>query len=388
MKNVPKKAILGKVRWIVPATLALGILFSSCTQSAKKGSESTAALPEISEKPFGMLPDGRTAMLYTLQNDQQMMATITNYGGIITTLTVPDRNGNPGNIVLGFDTLEGYLAPNPYFGCLVGRYANRIARGSFELEGEKYQLYLNDGANTLHGGQEGFNKKLWDAEIITREGHQALQLKYHSPDGEEGYPGNMDVTVIYEWIGNKLSITYNAVSDKATPVNLTNHAYFNLAGEGTILDHVLTLTASAYTPVDETLIPTGEIVNVEGTPFDFREPFVIGARIADVPGGYDHNFVLDKKGEEGPELAAKLMDTKTGRVVEVYTTEPGIQFYSGNFLDGSISSRGWEYIQHTGLCLETQHFPDSPNQKTFPNTILLPGETFSSQTLIGFSIAE
>jgi len=314
-----------------------------------------------------------------------MVATVTNYGAILTTLTVPDKDGNMGNIILGFDSLAGYLAPNPYFGAVVGRYANRIAKGSFVIDGEKYQITLNDGPNTLHGGAMGFNKQLWNAEIINNGDHEALKLTYHSADGEEGYPGNLDATVIYEWLGDSLSITYQAVTDKATPVNLTNHAYFNLAGEGTILDHELTLKASSYTPVDNTLIPTGEIAGVEGTPFDFLTPHIIGERIAEVPGGYDHNFVLDKSEAGKMELAARLKDPKTGRVVEVFTTEPGIQFYSGNFLDGSISSRGWDYVQHTALCLETQHFPDSPNEPSFPNTILRPEETFNSQTLINFS---
>jgi len=388
MKKVLQYKALANIKWFVPVLLASGLLLSACNQAVKKSSDGAASAPQITETDFGTLPDGRNVSLFTLDNGDNMTATITNYGGIITTLNVPDREGNIGNIILGFDNLEGYLEPNPYFGCLVGRYANRIAKGAFEIDGTAYQINLNDGQNTLHGGNEGFNKKLWNAEIIDREEHQALKLSYHSADGEEGYPGNMDVTVIYEWLGDQLSISYEATCDKPTPVNLTNHAYFNLAGEGTILDHELTLNAEAYTPVDETLIPTGEIVKVEGTAFDFREPHTTGERIADVPGGYDHNFVLSKSEPGKMEKAAKLKDPKTGRVVEVFTEEPGIQFYSGNFLDGTITSRDWNYIQHTALCLETQHFPDSPNQASFPNTILRPGETFTSRTLIGFSSEE
>jgi len=384
MKNVFVNPVRIVLKRIAPLALTF-LLLGACTQTAKKSGESSSTAPQISVSSFGTLSDGSEVSLFTLENNENMTATITNYGGIITTLNVPDREGTMGNIVLGFDSLQGYLEPNPYFGCIVGRYANRIAKGAFEINGEKYQLSLNDGQNTLHGGNEGFNKKLWTAEIIERDDHQALKLSYHSPDGEEGYPGNLDATVIYEWIGNQLSISYEAVCDQPTPVNLTNHAYFNLAGTGTILDHELTLSASAYTPVDETLIPTGKIVKVEGTPFDFLSAHLIGERIADVQGGYDHNFVLDKSEFGKMEKAARLYDPKTGRVVEISTTEPGIQFYSGNFLDGSINSRGWEYIKHTALCLETQHFPDSPNQPAFPNTILQAGETFSSQTLIAFS---
>ncbi|MFZ5940963.1 MAG: aldose epimerase family protein [Bacteroidota bacterium] len=385
MKNVSFPIRMNLSR-IVPVLLASFLALTGCNQATKKSSAESPALPPITVKPFGVMPDGQAVSLYTLENAEHMVATITNYGGTLTSLLVPDRDGKMGNIILGFDTLTGYLEPsNPYFGCLVGRYANRIAKGSFELDGKKYQLNLNDGSNTLHGGFKGFDKLVWNAEIISADGRQALQLTLHSPDGDEGYPGNMDVTVVYEWIGNKLSITYQAVCDQPTPVNLTNHAYFNLAGEGTILDHVLTIPASHYTPVDATLIPTGEVATVEGTPFDFREAHVIGERIAEVEGGYDHNFVLDKTAEGKMETASKLVDPKSGRVVEISTTEPAIQFYSGNFLKGDIVSRGWSYIKHTALCLETQHYPDSPNQPSFPNTILRPGETFTSQTLIGFS---
>jgi aldose 1-epimerase len=316
---------------------------------------------------------------------------ITNFGGIITEIHTPDRDGKMGNIVLGFDNLDQYLAGHPNFGALIGRYGNRIARGTFSLDGETYQLAINNGNNSLHGGIKGFDDVVWESLVLSCEERAALQLTYLSVDGEEGYPGNLKTTVTYELLMDKLFITYEAETDKATVLNLTNHSYFNLAGKGTILDHVLYLNASRYTPVNDELIPTGEIADVEGTPFDFRKPAAVGSRIEEVPGGgpggYDHNFVLD--GASGEKvLAAKLMDPKSGRFVEVHTTEPGVQFYTGNFLDGTLTTGDWVLEKHSGLCLETQHYPDSPNQPNFPSTVLRPGEKFASQTIFRFGVEE
>lgn len=293
-----------------------------------------------------------------------------------------------GNIVLGYDSLEQYLGGHPYFGALIGRYGNRIAKAQFSLDGEVYQLAVNNGNNALHGGLKGFDKVLWDAQVISCVDRAALKLSYLSPDGEEGYPGNLTVSVIYELLMDQLFITYEAETDKATILNLTNHSYFNLAGEGNILDHVLYINASRYTPSSDELIPTGELANVEGTPFDFRKPAVIGARIDKVGGnpvGYDHNYVLDGVAGE-KRLAAKLLDPKSGRSLSVTTSEPGVQFYTGNFLDGTLISRGITYRQYSGMCLETQHFPDSPNQPGFPSTVLRPGEKFISQTIFQFGV--
>lgn len=339
---------------------------------------------------FGLMPDGDSVMLYTLKNEKDIVVKITNFGGIITEIHTPDRNGKTGNIALGFDNLEQYLAGHPNFGALIGRYGNRIADARFTLDGVTYQLAANNGDNSLHGGLVGFDDVLWDAKVIGCDERAALQLSYTSVDGEEGFPGTLKTVVTYELLMDQLFITYEAETDKATPVNLTNHTYFNLAGEGTILDHILYLNASKYTPVDDELIPTGEIANVEGTPFDFRNPTAIGARIKEVGGnpvGYDHNFVLDKSQDE-KVLAAKLQDPKTGRILEVLTTEPGVQFYSGNFLDGSLRTGDWELVQYSGLCLETQHFPDSPNQPDFPSTILQPGEKYITQTIFKFGVEE
>jgi aldose 1-epimerase len=363
--------------------------FTGCRSGSKseQGTHAKASGPRVEESLFGITPEGDSVMLYTFENDQNYVVKITNFGGIITEIHTPDRNGEFGNIVLGFDNLDQYLAGHPNFGALIGRYANRIADARFTLDGVTYHLNANDGDNTLHGGLIGFDDVIWNPEVILDDDRAALRLTYVSEDGEEGFPGTLTTHVTYELIENQLYITYEAVTDKPTPVNLTNHSYFNLAGEGTILDHVLYINASRYTPVDSELIPTGEIAPVEGTPFDFRKPHVIGARIDEVPGGYDHNFVLDKEDSE-MTLAAKVMDPKTGRSLEVMTTEPGVQFYTGNFLDGSLSSGDFVFVKHAGLCLETQHFPDSPNQPNFPSTILRPGETYSTQTIFRFGVEE
>jgi aldose 1-epimerase len=370
--------------------VAVLLMLSGCNSGKKGNTSSEQKNPKckVEKSFFGMSPEGDSIMLYTLKNERDIIVTITNYGGIITGIYTPDKNGKSTNITLGFDKLEPYLAPHPHFGALVGRYANRIAGAGFDLDGVHYTLAANDGNNSLHGGLKGFDKKLWTPEVINCDERAALSLTYLSPDGEEGYPGNLKVTVTYELLMDQFYITYEAETDKATVLNLSNHTYFNLAGEGTILDHILYLNASRYTPVNDELIPTGELANVEGTPFDFRKPHVIGDRFDQVggnPAGYDHNFVID--GPEGEmKLAAKVMDPKSGRFLEVTTTQPGVQFYTGNFLDGSLSSGDFRFVQHSGFCLETQHFPDSPNQPDFPSTVLRPGEKFVSQTIWRFGV--
>jgi aldose 1-epimerase len=384
--------IMDKRIYELSLLVALILLVAGCNSGKKPEATSGPKNPKckVEKAFFGMTPEGDSAMLYTLTNEQDILITITNYGGIITGIHTPDKNGKTTNITLGFDNLEQYLEGHPYFGALVGRYGNRIALASFSLDGEDYTLAANNGNNALHGGLEGFDKKLWVPEVIGCDERAALKLRYTSPDGEEGYPGTLRVTVTYELLMDQLFITYEAETDKATVLNLTNHTYFNLAGEGTILDHILYINASRYTPVNDELIPTGELANVESTPFDFRKPGVIGARFDELssePLGYDHNYVID--GSEGEKsLAAKAMDPLSGRFIEVHTTEPGVQFYTGNFLDGSLVSDGRSYQQHSGFCLETQHFPDSPNQTDFPSTVLHPGEQFVSQTIFRFGIEE
>ncbi len=347
---------------------------------------------DILKQPFGKLPDGTDVERYTLTNDNGMVVQIMTYGGIITALHVPDRNGNVGDVVLGYDSLDGYLAKTPYFGCIVGRFANRIAGGRFVLDGVTYQLALNDGPNHLHGGRVGFDKKVWRASAGRSEGAVSLALSYLSKDGEENYPGNLHVTVTYTLThDNALRIGYLARTDKPTILNLTNHTYFNLAGAGDILDHEIMINADRFTPVNEALIPTGELQAVEGTPLDFRQPTRIGARIEAAheqitrAGGYDHNFVIN--GAVGElRLAAHVHEPASGRTLEVHTTEPGMQFYTGNFLDGTVvGKRGMVYGRRAGFCLETQHFPDSPNQPHFPSVVLRPGEGFRSATVFKFA---
>jgi len=372
--------------------VALVLMLASCSSGKKKDAEAEQKNPrcKVEKSFYGMSPEGDSVMLYTLTNEKDIQISITNYGGIITEILTPDRDGKNENIVLNLDHLDQYLAGHPNFGNIVGRYGNRIARASFELEGETYTLAANNGPNSLHGGWEGFDKKVWEPEVIGCAERSVLQLSYLSVDGEEGYPGNLSVKVTYELLMDKLFINYEAETDKTTVLNLTNHSYFNLAGEGNIMNHILYINASKYTPVDETLIPTGEIANVEGTPFDFRKPKSIRQDFEAVGGdpvGYDHNFVLDKSDQE-LTLAAKAMDPVSGRFLEVSTTEPGVQFYTGNFLDGSLSSMGHVYERNAGFCLETQHFPDSPNQEKFPSTVLRPGEKFVSQTIFRFGVEE
>src|SRR5215813_10409220 len=342
----------------------------------------------ITSKQFGVTPEGKEGQLFSLTNDVGMEVRITNYGGIITAINVPDRDGKVDDVVLGHETLEGYLNRSRYFGALIGRYANRIARGRFGLNGVEYVLATNNGQNHLHGGLKGFDKVTWKAKADPA----GLQLTYLSQDGEEGYPGNLEAVVTCTLTeSNELRIEYFAAADKETIINLTNHSYFNLGGGGTILDHELTIPADAYTPVDNHLIPTGEIRRVNNTPMDFTSATIIWARIGadyeqlQLAGGYDHNFVL----RPGPQMlrkAATLHDSKTGRVLEVSTTQPGMQFYSGNFLDGSIiGKRGWAYTKHSGCCFETQHFPDSPHHPNFPSTVLKPGQEYRHTTVFKFS---
>ena len=344
-------------------------------------------------REFGKTPSGESVELYTLKNSKGLEADISTYGGVVVALKVPDRTGALGDIVLGFDDFKGYLIPPPYFGALIGRYGNRIAHAQFTLDGIVHKLARNDGDNTLHGGKRGFDKVIWKAKPVSG---QSLELTYLSKDGEEGYPGNLSVTVVYTLTDdNELKIDYSATTDKNTVLNLTNHSYFNLAGQGQgdILAHQLTLNADRYTPVDKGLIPTGELRAVEGTPFDFRQPHAIGERIGSndeqivLGGGYDHNFVLNRTAD-GLSLAARVTEAKSGRVMEVLTTEPAIQFYTGNFLDGTIHGKGGKiYGKRSALCLETQHYPDSPNQSSFPTTELKPGSVYHTTTVFRFSTA-
>ncbi|TYZ11041.1 galactose mutarotase [Hymenobacter lutimineralis] len=348
---------------------------------------------------FGQMADGTQVQLYTLTNAHGLKATITNYGGTLTSLLVPDKNGKLGDVVLGFDSLDGYLAPvykqeGPYFGALIGRYGNRIAKGKFTLEGKPYTIPTNNAPNTLHGGKEGFDKKLWQATPGTSADGQTLTLTYQSKDGEEGYPGTLNVKVVYTLTADDaLRLDYTATTDKPTVLNLTNHSYFNLnlASKQGILDHELTLNADRFTPVDNTLIPTGVLQSVQGTPMDFRQPHRIGERIKQVPGaapgGYDHNWVLADAQRSSIEQAATVYEPTTGRTMQVFTDQPGVQFYSSNFLKGNLKGKeGVTYNQYAGLCLETQHFPDSPNRPNFPSTELKPGETFRSTTEYRFSV--
>ncbi len=339
---------------------------------------------------------GQRVDMVTLTNKNGIEVRAISYGGIITSLKVPDRAGTLGDIVLGFDQPDTYFAEPtpPFFGAIIGRYGNRIAKGRFDVDGKAYTLATNNGPNHLHGGNKGFDKVLWS--VTTKESAEGSSAVFTrtSPDGDEGYPGNLAVRVTYTLTEkNELIVEYHATTDKATPVNLTQHSYFNLAAEGSgdILGHELLISADRYTPVDDTLIPTGELAPVAGTPFDFRKASAIGARInQDNPQlkngkGYDHNWVLNRKGT-GLELAARLTDPKSGRTMEITTTEPGLQFYSGNFLDGTIKGKsGHVYGLRSGLCLETQHYPDSPNQKNFPSTILRPGKSYDSKTVFTFS---
>ena len=359
---------------------------------------SPAAGAGITSEAWGEV-DGEQVSLFTLSNANGMEVKLTNYGGIITSVVVPDRDGNMDNVTLGFDNLDDYVEGHPYFGNITGRYANRIARGTFDIEGEDFYLAVNNAPNTLHGGEKGFDKVVWAAEEVSGEGEVGVKLSRVSPDMEEGYPGNLAVEVTYTLTDNdEIRIDYHATTDEPTHVNLTNHAYWNLAGDGsgTADNHVLTLMASNYTPVDASLIPTGEIAPVAGTPMDFTTPHPIGERIRDefeqlvIGRGYDHNFVLDRPSPDDDSLlvAAVVEEPESGRTLTISTTEPGIQFYSGNFLDATeIGAAGKMYRQGDAFALETQHFPDSPNQPEFPSTLLEPNEEFNSTTIYAFSVS-
>lgn len=347
----------------------------------------------VKKSGFGKMPDGRAIELFTLTNRRGMQVEITNYGARVVAISVPDRHGKMADVVLGFDHGIGYLGDNPFFGAIVGRYANRIAKGEFKLDGKTYHLPLNDGPNTLHGGPHGFDKALWTGSVL-RHNPPTVEMRYLSKDFEEGFPGNLHVRVVYTLErDNALRIDYSASTDHDTVLNLSNHSYFNLhgAGNGNILKTVMMINADKFTPIGKTLIPTGKLESVAGTPLDFRKPTPIGARINDhysqleYAGGYDFNYVLNRKGR-GLELAARAVDPESGRVLEVLTTQPGLQFYTGNFLDGSIHGKGGKAYQKRGaFCLETQHFPNSPNQPNFPSTELKPGQRFHQVTVFKFS---
>ncbi|MGE0077850.1 MAG: aldose epimerase family protein [Bacteroidales bacterium] len=361
--------------------IAMAIIVMSCGKKEIK--------PAITSSEFGTMPNGQNSLIYTLVNKHGFKARITDYGAKLVSLEVPDRNGNLADVILGYETLDQYIKGDQYFGATVGRYANRIAKGKFSLDGKEYQLALNNGVNHLHGGPLGYQSLIWKSEIIEQNEYPSLKFTLKSPDGDEGYPGNLNIEVIYTWDNdNTLRIDYTATTDQTTIVNLTHHSLFNLkgAGNGNILDHVLTINANAFTPVDSTLIPTGEIRPVAGTPLDFTTPQVIGERINSdyeqiVKGkGYDHNWVINKD-KEGLQLAAELYEPVSGRTMKVLTTEPGIQFYSGNFLDGSQIGKGnLPYNFREGVALETQHYPDSPNHPEFPSVVLTKGEVYKQTT--------
>ncbi len=341
-------------------------------------------------EPFGKTQDGQAVEVYTLKNAHGLTAKVITYGAILTEMHVPDKAGNFADVTLGFNDLKDYLKGHPFFGATTGRYANRIAGGKFAIDGKEFKLAVNNGPNSLHGGLKGFDKVLWKAREVQNPLGPSVRFEYTSADGEEGYPGNLEVVVVYTLTNNnELRIDYGAETDKPTVVNLTNHAYWNLAGEGqgTILDHQLQILATQFTPVDDTSIPTGEFKNVEGTPMDFLKPHTIGERIARAPNGngYDHNFVLRKTGPGTLDLAAVLKDPKSGRVMQVLTSEPGIQLYTANYLDGSLTGKsGGKYVKNGAVCLETQHFPDSPNKPSFPSTVLRPGERYMTTTVHRF----
>lgn len=364
--------------------IVIAIVLTACGQSAKNNDQ-------VKKETYGT-HKGKEVFLYTLTNKDGNVLKLTNFGARIVWIEVPDRSGKKENVTFGFDTFDAMIKGDPYFGAVVGRYANRIAKGKFTLDGVEYTLALNNGPNSLHGGPGGWHSSVWDSEIVPKTEFPAVRFTFKSPDMEEGYPGNMDVEAVYTWTDkNEIVIDYKCTTDKKTVFNITNHAYFNLhgTGNGDILDHVVTINAANITPVDSNLIPTGELRPVTGTPFDFTSPHSVGERINEqydqliLGKGYDHNFVLDKKGE----VAATVYDPSTGRFMEVITDQPGVQFYCGNFLNGRLIGYGGKpYNFRTGLCLETQHFPDSPNHPDFPTAVLNPGETFKSQTIYRFSV--
>ena len=378
MKNI--------VRFVILASAVLGAAcFTGCTTTLKP-------VGTVSQAPFGQTQDGTPVEIYTLQNINGCEARIMTYGGIVQSLKVPDKNGHFGDVVLGYDNLDGYLTNNPFFGALVGRYGNRISKGKFTLGGHEYTLALNNAPNNLHGGPVGFDKRVWEATPLMTADGPALQLTYLSKDGEEGFPGNLKVTAIYTLTDdNGLQVDYTATTDGDTLCNLTQHSYFNLAGKGDVLGHMVFINSDRFTPVDNTLIPTGELKPVAGTPFDFRTATAIGARINDndeqlaFGHGYDHNWVINKPaGKYG--LVARVTEPTTGRAMEVWSTEPGVQFYTANFLSGITGKYGWAYQPRNGFCFEPQHYPDSPNHPQFPSAELKPGQTYQNTIIYKFSV--
>jgi aldose 1-epimerase len=383
-----------------PTCLAVFLLLGSmgaatlagCSPKEKQAVQTTTPVAytmEIKEEPFGTAPNGQEVMRYTLTNAQGMTVQITNYGAIVTSIRTPNRNGELGEVALGFDSLDSYVPNDPHFGGIVGRYANRIAKGKFTLDGQEYTLAVNDAPNHLHGGITGFDRVVWQAEPLYRR--NALRLTYVSKDGEEGYPGNLTVVVTYTLTGfNALKIDYEATTDKATPINLTNHSYFNLSAgqEKDILNHIVTIHADQFTATDKTLIPTGELRAVAGTPYDFRTPTRVGERIDNLQGfGYDLNYVVRNGGEGNFAHAATVEDPVSGRTIKVQTTQPGIQLYTAYHLDGTLTGHNQTvYSRYAGLCLEAQHFPDSPNQENFPSSILRPGEKYLHTTMYTFGV--
>jgi aldose 1-epimerase len=367
---------------------AIGVAACAKKEDAPKKEESKS----VKRQPFGKLADGTPVEMFVFENKNGMRVSVLDYGGTIVSLETPDKSGKLGDVVLGFDNFDDYATKSPYFGCIVGRYANRIAKGKFKLNGVTYKVPVNNGDNALHGGIHGFDKKVWKAEPFERAGERGLTLSYLSKDGEEGYPGNLQATVVYTLTdADEWKIDYSATTDKETVLNLTNHTYYNLSGQPTILEHELLLNSERFTPVDKGLIPTGVLQPVEGTPFDFRKSTAIGARIDDkneqlkLGGGYDHNWVI-AGGGKSLTRAAVAYSPQSGRVLEVLTDQPGVQFYTGNFLDGTLKGKGGVvYGKRSGFCLETQHYPDSPNQPNFPTTVLKPGEKFQSTTVWKFS---
>ncbi|MHC4633380.1 MAG: aldose epimerase family protein, partial [Planctomycetota bacterium] len=375
-----------RIVWVNLVLAVTAIIVFGC---AKKGTETPQETKteeqQVMKESFGKTPDGQEVDLYTMTNTNGITAKITNYGAILVSLEVPDKNGKLADITLGFDTLDGYIKGHPYFGATVGRYANRIGGASFKLNNVEYKLAANNGPNHLHGGIKGFDKVVWKAEDVTAESDRALvKLSYLSKDGEEGYPGNLTCTVTYTLTkDDELKISYEAETDKTTILNLTNHSYWNLAGQGNgdVLGHELMLNAYKYTPVDEGLIPTGEIKSVKDSPMDFTKPLTIDSRIGQVGSGYDHNYVLNSGGGR-LALCARVHEPASGRIMEIHTIEPGVQFYTGNFLDGSITGKSDKvYKKHYGFCLETQHFPDSPNKPDFPSVVLKPGDKYTTVTV-------
>lgn len=345
----------------------------------------------VHKRVIGKMRDGTEVEQYVMTNASGVRVTVMTYGATLTGVVLPDRDGNFENVTLYLDSFDNYLAGHPYFGSVVGRYANRIARGRFVLDGTEYTLATNNKPNHLHGGPTGFGKRPWKAEAVESKDSVGVALTYTSADGEEGYPGTLAATVLYKLTNqNELVMDYTATTDKPTVVNLTNHAYWNLAGagSGTVLDHVLVINADRFLPVDDTLIPLGDPDEVEGTPMDFRQPKTAGSRIEQVEGGYDHCYVLNQPSAGEMTLAARLVDPGSGRAMEVHTTQPAVQLYTGNFLDGSLSGDGKSYGQHAALCLETQHYPDSPNRPEYPSTVLRPGETYRQTTVHKFLLAE